>query len=287
MKLWAISDLHLGNAATRTALEALPARPGDGLILAGDVGETVAHLRFALELLAGRFARLFWVPGNHDLWTVSTDPLGLRGEAKYRHLVEECRRVGVLTPEDPYPLWPGEVAPGIEPGSCRIAPLFLLYDYSFRPDDVPLEKAVDWAAETNVVCADEVLLAPDPYPTRQAWCAARLAATEPRLAAAASDAPLVIVNHFPLRQDLLTLRRIPRFSLWCGTRATEDWHRRYRAVAVVHGHLHVRATHFRDDVRFEEVSLGYQRDWDLERGIAPYLRQILPAPEPRAGGWVR
>ena len=91
-------------------------------------------------------------------------------------------------------------------------------------------------------------------------------------------APLVIVNHFPLRQDLAVLPRIPRFSIWCGTRLTEDWHVRYRAQAVVYGHLHIRATHHRDGVRFEEASLGYPQNWDAARGVEPYLRQILPDP---------
>ena len=123
-----------------------------------------------------------------------------------------------------------------------------------------------------------MLLHPDPYPTRQAWCAARYAEAEPRLAAAARQAPVVLVNHWPLRQDLAILPRIPRFSIWCGTRRTEDWHRRFRAAAVVYGHLHIRSTHWRDGVRFEEVSLGYPQNWDERRGVAPYLREILPGP---------
>jgi hypothetical protein len=48
--------------------------------------------------------------------------------------------------------------------------------------------------------------------------------------------------------------------------------------AVVYGHTHRRATDHLDGVRFEEVSLGYPRDWSQEAGIASYLRQILPAP---------
>jgi len=89
---------------------------------------------------------------------------------------------------------------------------------------------------------------------------------------------VVLINHFPLRQDLLYLPRIPRFSLWCGTRRTEDWHRRFPVQGVVYGHLHNRATHFRDGVRFEEVSLGYPCDWDPGRGLQHYLREILPGP---------
>ncbi len=281
MKLWAIGDLHLANRLNRQALAELPPHPSDWLILAGDVGETELHLRFALEALVPRFAQLLWVPGNHDLWTMADDPNTQRGEAKYRRLVEICREYGVLTPEDPYPLWPGSL--GVtreedEPGFI-IAPLFLLYDYSFRPDDVAAEDALAWAAETNVMCSDEYLLHPAPYPSRQAWCEARVLSTVPRLErAAASGHRLILVNHWPLRQDLVRLPRVPRFSLWCGTRATEDWHRRFNAAVVVYGHLHIKVTHFRDDVRFEEVSLGYPRDWDRSRGVAYYLRQILPFP---------
>jgi hypothetical protein len=40
----------------------------------------------------------------------------------------------------------------------------------------------------------------------------------------------------------------------------------------------MRGTPFRDRVRFEEVSLGYPRDWRRERGMQAYLREILPGP---------
>jgi hypothetical protein len=69
---------------------------------------------------------------------------------------------------------------------------------------------------------------------------------------------------------------LPRFSIWCGTRRTEDWHLRFRVIAAVYGHLHIRNSQHRDGVRFEEVSLGYPRHWRAERGMASYLRQILP-----------
>jgi 3',5'-cyclic AMP phosphodiesterase CpdA len=273
MKLYALADLHLRYEVTRKALQALRPHPEDWLILAGDVGETEEHLRFALSLLTRRFARLFWVPGNHDLWTVPNRADDLRGEAKYRKQVQICRDFGVLTPEDPYVGWPGEPR-------CIVAPTFVLYDYTFRPDEIDsVEGAIAWAAEENLLCSDEVLLHPDPHPSRQAWCEQRVRATEPRLAEAAARGPLVIVNHFPLRQDLAILPRIPRFSIWCGTRLTEDWHVRYRAEAVIYGHLHIRGSYRRDGVRFEEVSLGYPVNWDQSLGIEPYLRQILPRPE--------
>jgi len=278
MKLYAISDLHLHYETNRQALTRIPAHPDDWLILAGDIGETAEQLEYAVRVLSERFQQLLWVPGNHELWTLPTDPAGLRGEAKYRYLVALCRRYHVLTPEDPYALWPGEGP------RCVLAPLFLLYDYSFRSDAVPHHQAVQWAMESGVLCTDEIVLHPDPYPSCSAWCVARCQMTAARLATVSPEYPLVLINHFPLRQDLIRLPTIPRFSIWCGTRQTEDWHRRFRVAVVVSGHLHRRATDWRDGVRFEEVSLGYPRQWQLERGIKGYLRQILPGPSHPAPG---
>lgn len=270
MKLYAISDLHLASPINRAALAALPAYPGDWLILAGDIGETDEHLHFAFSILSKRFERLIWVPGNHDLWTPPSDRGGPCGETKYKRLVSLCHEYGVVTPEDPYLRWPGEGP------ACVLVPLFVLYDYSFRPDSVPLESAIEWAAQSGVICADEVLLFPDPYPSRAAWCAARCAYTERRLALIPPGTSLVLINHFPLHRDQVRLRWIPRFSIWCGTRRTEDWPTRFSASVVVYGHLHCRGTFFQDGVRFEEVSLGYPANWQQQQGIQAYLREILP-----------
>ena len=269
MKLWAISDIHLGFRANREAVAGLNARPDDWLIVAGDVGETERHLQLAFELLQPKFKRLIWVPGNHELYAERLDPEAPRGEAKYARFVELCRAAGVLTPEDEYPVWEGEGGPHV------IAPLFVGYDYSFRPPEVTEAGAVAWSAETGVVAADEDLLDPHPYASRQAWCAARVAATEARLAAA-PDLPRVLVNHYPLREELAVLPRIPRFKIWCGTKATEDWHTRFRAAVVVSGHLHIPRTAWVDGVRFEEVSLGYPRQRYRGPDVESYLRRILP-----------
>jgi hypothetical protein len=153
--------------------------------------------------------------------------------------------------------------------------MFLLYDYSFRPSDVPIERAVAWARAGGIRCRDEHLLDPAPWPSRRAWCHARCAETVDRLAALPAGARTVLVGHWPLRCDLARPPRIPRFSVWCGTELTETWAVRFRARVVVSGHLHLRTTLWRDGVRYEEVSLGYPRDWDPARGIDWYLRDVL------------
>ena len=269
MKLWATSDLHVGFEENRRAVEALDAFPDDWLIIAGDTGESAAHLDFVLKTLTPRFAQIIWTVGNHDLWTPRSWPPDKRGVAHYERLVRVCQRHGALTPEDAFAVWPGDGPRTV------IVPVFVLYDYTFKPDDVAVDDAVAWAAETNVRCADEELLAPDPYASRSEWCDARVAETEKRLSAVPDDVQIVLVNHFPLRRDHAVLPRIPRFSIWCGTRRTEDWHVRFRVKTAVYGHLHLRKTRALDGVTFEEVSLGYPKQWDPARGLAAYLRRIL------------
>ncbi|MEU6728089.1 metallophosphoesterase [Nonomuraea wenchangensis] len=272
-RLLAVSDLHVSYAENRAIVQELkPSAPGDWLLVAGDVAENVEDIRWALHLLAGRFEQVVWTPGNHELWTPRGDPPELRGVARYEHLVAMCRELGVLTPEDPYPLWDG---PG---GPVRIVPLFLLYDYTFLPPGIgSKEEALEYAHGTGVVCTDEFLLHPDPYPSREAWCRARVAATERRLAAAGDGVPLVFVNHYPLVREPTDVLWYPEFAQWCGTTATRDWHRRFPTAAMIYGHLHIPRVNWYDGVRFEEVSLGYPREW-RRRPPRDLLREVLVEP---------
>ncbi|MFI8288389.1 metallophosphoesterase family protein [Streptomyces sp. NPDC085614] len=275
-RLLAISDLHVAHADNRKIVEGL--RPGsddDWLLVAGDVGELSEDIEWALATLSARFARVVWAPGNHELWTPRQDPLRLRGVRRYEHLVALCQALGVLTPEDPYAVWDG---PG---GPVTVAPLFVLYDYTFRvPGAGTKEESLAIARENGIVCTDEYFLHPDPHPSRDAWCEARVALTERRLDACDPELPTVLVNHFPLVRDPTRILRYPDFAQWCGTVRTADWHRRYRARAVVYGHLHIPRTTWHDGVRFEEVSVGYPREWRRANHPRVGLRQILPEAPP-------
>jgi 3',5'-cyclic AMP phosphodiesterase CpdA len=273
--LLAVSDLHVGFAANRAIAERIrPLSTSDWLIVAGDVGERAADVEWVLGKLTERFAKVVWVPGNHELWTHRRDPVRLRGEERYLHLVDVCRRLGVVTPEDPYPIWPGADGPVV------VAPLFVLYDYSFRPAGAasPAE-GLARAYGDGVVSTDERWLHPDPFPSRAAWCEDRVAKTERRLAELPPGLPTVLVNHFPLVREPTAVMRYPAFAQWCGTVRTADWPTRYRAKVVVYGHLHIPRTTWYDGIRHEEVSLGYPREWQ-RRAAAPVIpRQILPPPQ--------
>ncbi|MCL7377828.1 metallophosphoesterase [Streptomyces sp. 35G-GA-8] len=272
-KLLAVSDLHVVYDENRALVEELrPASDDDWLIVAGDVAEKYADIEWALRLLSERFAKVIWAPGNHELWTHPQDPCDLRGEKRYLHLVELCRGLGIATPEDPYPVWRGAGGP------AAIAPLFVLYDYSFRaPGATTTEESLRLAHEAGVVCSDEYFLHPDPFAGRDAWCWSRVEETERRLSAIDPSLRTVLVNHFPLVRDPTRILYYPEFAQWCGTELTADWHVRFRSAAVVYGHLHIPRVTWHDGVRFEEVSIGYPREWRKRPPREP-LRQILPEP---------
>ncbi|QKG20164.1 metallophosphoesterase family protein [Actinomadura verrucosospora] len=265
-KLLAISDLHVLFPENRALVDALhPGNEDDWLLVAGDVGEMMGDIEWALRTLSRRFAKVVWVPGNHELWTPREDPVVLRGEARYAQLVSLCRSLGVITPEDPYPVWQGAGGP------VTVVPLFLLYDYSFRPAGISKEAALAEARDAGVVCTDEILLHPDPHPSLDAWCRARVESTERRLADLDPGLPTVLVNHYPLVRTPTDVLWYPEFALWCGTERTADWHLRFNAAAVVYGHLHIPRTIWCDGVPFQEVSVGYPREW---------RRRSQPAPGP-------
>ncbi|GAO11447.1 hypothetical protein TPA0598_08_03580 [Streptomyces lydicamycinicus] len=279
-RLVAVSDLHVRYKENRDIVEGLrPESDDDWLLVAGDVGEFVSDIRWALSLLSSRFAQVVWVPGNHELWTPAQDPVQLRGVERYEHLVDICRELGVLTPEDPYPVWEGAGGPVV------IAPLFLLYDYTFRqPGTTSKKEALARAEKAGVVCTDEHFLHPDPYPSREAWCRARVAETEARLAAVPEELPTVLVNHWPVVREPTRPLWYPDFALWCGTEATADWPRRFRAAAVVYGHLHIPRLLTLDGVPHQEVSLGYPREWQRRAAAPGRPVQILPTPATVASG---
>jgi predicted phosphodiesterase len=287
-RLLAISDLHIGYPENRAYVDSLrPGEEDDWLIVAGDVGEVFADIGFVLATLANRFARVIWVPGNHELWTMPADPVQVRGPARYEALVKVCRRFGVLTPEDDFPLWPGPDGP------VTVAALFTLYDYSFRPDTalpggalpgdalpgdrgpVAEDRAAAVAAsrKTGFVPVDERRLMTDPYPSVAPWCHDRIAESERRLAALTG--PAVLVSHWPLVRGPLGALRHQEFAPWCGTTLTADWHTRHQVLAAVYGHLHIPRTTSHDGVRFEEVSMGYPRDWQRHGTTPPPPRVIL------------
>ena len=50
------------------ALLAQTAYKNDAIIVAGDVGDTFVAVKYCLKAFRAAFRRVFYVPGNHDMW---------------------------------------------------------------------------------------------------------------------------------------------------------------------------------------------------------------------------
>lgn len=253
--LWAVSDLHINSPGNREAVAEFvrPNHPADWLIVAGDVAEDADTVLGALRGLAERFETVIWVPGNHELYSRGDD--SLKGRNKYKYLVEGCRKIGVLTPEDPYVTFAGHT----------IVPLFTLYDHSWRTSGTTPEEAIAAAEESSVVLTDHYAIAP--FVDIPVWCRERLSYTVRRLSHV--EGPTILINHWPLVREAMEKVVHQEIGLWSGTRHTQSWPRRYKATCVIYGHLHIPIDICVEDVTHAEVSLGYPRD--RERTLPPRL----------------
>ena len=262
--LWAVSDLHAAVRANSSRIDELyPEDPADWLIVAGDVAERTELVLRILTKLSRRYAKVIWAPGNHELFSRSQDRC--QGRAKYDELVEGCREIGVVTPEDPYPVF----------GGVTIVPLFTLYDYSFRPPGTTVEGALERAREHQIVMTDDFAIAP--FVDIRAWCWDRLAYSIKRLSRVSG--PTVLINHWPLVQEPTLRMAWPEIALWCGTRHTRSWARRYNAQAVIYGHLHLPGCINVDGVDHIEVSLGYPREWEAHGHLQQWPYPVLHSDE--------
>ncbi|HEX6040348.1 metallophosphoesterase [Longimicrobium sp.] len=228
MRIYAISDLHTDFRENRQALERIGAtgHRDDVLIVAGDVADSETVLRETLELLAGRFREVFFVPGNHELW--------VRGEPrdsmeKFQSVLRICDQVGVRTS-------PARV------GDAWIVPLFSWYDPSF---DVNGEGA-----------EDELEAWADRYFTR--WPAnlgrvdqAFLRMNGPHVRP--YDAPVVTFSHFVPRPELVPSVKYLRFRglpLVAGSLGIEEQIRVIQPRVHVFGHTHIPEDRVLDGVRY-------------------------------------
>lgn len=69
-RIFAVSDLHVDYAVNRQWIESLPrtSHQLDFLVVAGDLTHDLMRLHDALSTLREKFARVLFVPGNHELW---------------------------------------------------------------------------------------------------------------------------------------------------------------------------------------------------------------------------
>lgn len=257
MRVLALSDIHVDYEQNRDWLARISNvdHLQDVLLLAGDVTDKLDLLERTLENLRRKFAQLFFVPGNHELW----DRERKFGDAiaKFERILERCAALDVHT--EP------RVIDGV-----RIVPLFSWYA---RPEDgldsLFLEKASEDMSLT--AWADDYFVRWPQFANGGSAAAHFLARNETRLQHN-DDLPTVSFSHFLPRRDLMmrTTAEIERegpgipdpnphfnFSRVAGTQGLDRQIRRLRPAVHVYGHQHRNRWREVDGILYVSQCLGY------------------------------
>lgn len=118
MRIFTVSDIHIDFDKNNRWLNNLSSIDyvDDLLILAGDISDATPRTVNCFKQLRGKFKRVFFVPGNHDLW-VRNEPHTYSSN-KFFELLELAQQHGIVTERMTF-------------GDLTIVPLFSWYDLSF------------------------------------------------------------------------------------------------------------------------------------------------------------
>jgi hypothetical protein len=267
MRVFAISDLHADHRENRRWVHDLSmvdfAR--DALIVAGDVSHHARLLAEVLSALVARFAAVFFVPGNHDLWLRADE--GTDSLAKLREVLETSASAGAITT-------PREIGGADDRDPVWVVPLLSWYD---RPEDgdaslfLPKngeDPSLSMWADTWAIRWPRT----DGDPFRPARCF--LDMNEAHLADQRRG-PVITFSHFLPRRELMyptaseladvdrpTTDQMPQFnfSRVAGTLDLDDQLRRAGSMIHVYGHQHRNRWAFLDGVLYLSHGLGYPRE---------------------------
>jgi 3',5'-cyclic AMP phosphodiesterase CpdA len=238
MRILAISDLHTDFNENKSLLEQIPAvvHQDDILIAAGDISNNLDILRATLALLRSKFKKVFYVPGNHELWVRREMHTSVE---KFFRVLALCEALEVQTsPEKVDGVW--------------IVPLFSWYNAQFDTDNSGDAESLGgwadfylckWPAEIGEVCKFFLKM------------------NEPHLRS--YDGPVISFSHFLPRRDLLPPTERLRFKglpKVAGCTDLDDQIRRLQSVVHVFGHSHISCDRVIDGVRYIQNPLRYPRE---------------------------
>uniref|UniRef100_A0A7S4QD74 J domain-containing protein n=1 Tax=Alexandrium monilatum TaxID=311494 RepID=A0A7S4QD74_9DINO len=172
LRVWALSDVFFDQLGVPEWCKGLSSSAfrDDVLMLAGNLADSLPNLRFALTVLKSKFRRVFFVPGNHDLWvrraTLQSMIKGERVKNEEREMVDSvskllevlkvCDELGVETA-------PAEVAGGV-----FVVPMLSWYSRDFISREVRKQHASETDAEAKVTI-DQWIKWPFPAGSDDAW----------------------------------------------------------------------------------------------------------------------
>jgi predicted phosphodiesterase len=238
MRILAISDLHTDFRENMGLVEQLSdvTHQHDILIAAGDISDRFSTLESTLALLRAKFNKVFYVPGNHELWVRKE---GYSSVEKFFRVLALCDRLDIQTrPEKVDGVW--------------IVPLFSWYEPQFDTDN---------SGDDDTLSAwTDFYLCKWPLAVEQV-CEFFMSMNEPHLRA--YDGLVVSFSHFLPRRDLLPaverlkFKGLPKVA---GCAALDKQIRDLKSGVHVFGHSHISCDRIIDGVRYIQNPLRYPRE---------------------------
>ena len=256
MRIFVTSDLHADFKENQELLRRLSdvAYQQDALIVAGDVADQLEIIRDTLSLLRAKFQRVFFMPGNHELWVRTDDCDSIQ---KLENILGTCDAIGVDTR-------PAKIA------DTWIVPLFSWYDAVFDVEaDSDSSELQSWADFYFCKWPDEL----------DDLSAFFLKMNESNIKS--YDARVISFSHFLPRRDLLPTVEYLRFKSLpkvAGCAALDEQIRRLGSSIHVFGHSHITCDRVIDGVRYVQHSLQYPKERTTSRFPIKMIWKTTSAP---------
>jgi len=243
MRVFALSDIHVDFSVNKQWVMNLSSSDytDDILILGGDVSDSLSVLEWCLRSLSQRFARVLYVPGNHELWVLPNKDEDIGHPTSIEKFHQVCRimeRCGV------------SMRP-FHRERLSVVPLLAWYDYSFgEPSPELLDSWVDYRACTW----------PDQFTVKEVtdyFLALNQEAVNVR------NEMVISFSHFVPRIDLMPdwvtkKNRIVYPVL--GSYGLESQIRQLNSRIHVYGHSHVNSNIVVDGISYINNAFGYPNE---------------------------
>lgn len=260
--MYVVSDLHTDYPENMSWLKSLSTDNDDQnvLLVAGDVAETYQNFLLTMSILRDKFDRVFFVPGNHDLW-LRRDNIDYLGSLdKLDKLLDACQELGV------------ETKPGIVDG-LGIIPLYSWYHESFDEErDITGVRIPSLA----MACKDyHVCRWPDELKNGEASLALYFDSLNDENSGLVEDIVkkcdhIISFSHFVPRQELCPEKRMlfyPNLPKVIGSKYLEKRIRAIHGAAEgqlsachVFGHTHFCWDAVLEGIRYVQAPLAYPRE---------------------------
>ena len=248
MRIFAVSDLHVDHRPNQVLVEGLGREEytGDALIVAGDIAHQLDTVATTLAGLRARFGRVFYVPGNHELWVGNSQETSVE---RFERILALCRQLQVDTQP-------------ARAGKYWIVPLFGWYESGFARGQYHYPAPNNWA-DFHFCRWPNGLGSPAAYFTGLNLANLRR-----------YQGPVISFSHFLPRPDLLPPVERLRFKALpqvAGSARLEAQVRHLGSQIHIFGHSHILWDEEINGVRYLQHALAYPKE---RRRARPLLQRI-------------